>query len=219
MKIITILLALAVSVNALASECSHLYPDNKPIVIPGTVELCSSFFVVLYNPTMKAAILASEVISATASRPTRVGGFMADPRLAENQRATNSDYRRSGYDKGHVVPAADANTVKQIKETFRLSNTTPQVPSLNRESWRDMEHDIRERVAGTVDTWVVTGALYDPNPHMIGANKIPVPSGYYKIAYLSSGTLSFYAANKAEARVQKMPVGEINAVARIGLIK
>lgn len=205
------------SSSIFASDCPQLYPNKTPITIPNTIELCSSFFVVLYNPYMKATILTSEVVSATPKRPVRVGGFVADSRLPEHQRATNADYKRSGYDKGHMVPAGDANTVSQMKETFKLTNATPQVPSLNREAWRNLEHNIREWVNSTSDTWVLTIAKYDAKPPTIGSNKIPVPHGYYKIVYAVNGPKSFYADNAANAKVSEIPT--INNGTLIGLQK
>ena len=43
-----------------------------------------------------------------------------------------SDYRNSGYDRGHLAPAADMkNSSISMSESFLFSNISPQDPSFN----------------------------------------------------------------------------------------
>ncbi|KZP29846.1 DNA/RNA non-specific endonuclease, partial [Athelia psychrophila] len=54
--------------------------------------------------------------------------FREDEELPVAFRAKLSDYFRSGYDRGHMVPAADAKASQDaMDETFLLSNMAPQV--------------------------------------------------------------------------------------------
>ena len=58
--------------------------------------------------------------------------------------ATNTDYTRSGYDKGHMAPAADMKwSPEAMKESFYFSNMCPQHPQLNRRGWKNLEEKIR----------------------------------------------------------------------------
>lgn len=218
-KYIVALLAVFISgLTFAASNCPHLYPNNTPIEVPGTIELCSSFFVVRYDPAKKAAILASEVIQAKRVLVPRVDSFRPDERLSKNQRASNADYLKTGKDKGHLVPAGDAASPEQMRETFRLSNMTPQAPMLNRETWRELEYMVRGKVKrGGSDTWAVTGASYSDIVETIGKNKIPVPTGYYKIAYYVGGTKAFYAHNVNDAAVISTTVEDINHFTSLSL--
>lgn len=210
-KYIALMVAVFITGAVNASDCPQLYPNNTPIEVPGTIELCSSFFVVRYDPVKKAAILASEVISAKRVSIPRVDSFRPDERLNKNQRASNADYLKTGKDKGHMVPAGDASTPAQMRETFRLSNMTPQAPMLNREAWRELEYMVRGKVMRSgKDTWAVTGASYSDVAVTIGKNKIPVPTGYYKIAYYVDGTKAFYAHNVGDAAIISTTVADIN---------
>lgn len=201
-----------------ASDCPQLYPNNTPIEVPGTVELCSSFFVVRYDPIKKAAILTSEIVSAKRVMVPRVDSFRPDERLSKAQRATNADYLKTGYDKGHMVPAGDANTPEQMRETFRLSNMTPQAPMLNREAWRELEYMVRGKVMRSqINTHVVTGAAYSDGVVTIGKNKIPVPTGYYKIAYYADGPKAFYTHNDDSAPIIGTTVADINQFTSLSL--
>ena len=54
--------------------------------------------------------------------------FTEDESLPAMFRAKLQDYFRSGYDRGHMVPAADAKLSQDaMDETFMLSNIAPQV--------------------------------------------------------------------------------------------
>jgi endonuclease G len=197
--------------TAFASDCPQFYPNNTPIEVPGTIELCSDFFVVRYDPTKKAAVLASEIVSAKHISIERKDTFRPDERVEKGQRAELADYKKSGYDKGHLVPAGDAGSVEQMHSTFRLTNMTPQDPDLNRGAWRELEYTFRGKVMrGGVDVWVVTGASYADNSVTIGKNAIPVPTGYYKIGYFVGGTRAFYAHNSGPGVIIGSTVKDIN---------
>jgi endonuclease G len=217
MRYVIIFLLAAISA-AQASECSHVYPNNQPIVVSNTIELCSSFFGVRYDVTSKAVVVTSELLSPRRHQLKREDSFRPDERLKKPERATIADYTRSGYDKGHMVPAGDANNVDQMRETFRLSNITPQVPALNRGAWRELEYQIRGMVISAgVPVWVVTGAVYSEAPPVVGKNKIPVPSGYYKIVYLPAGTKAYYAHNTDNSNIVTTTVQDINHFATMTL--
>ena len=58
----------------------------------------------------------------------RTKAFTADPELKAFQRSEPEDYKGSGFDRGHMAPAADMKTdQEEMEESFLLSNITPQV--------------------------------------------------------------------------------------------
>src|SRR5262249_36778264 len=70
----------------------------------------------------------------------RENPFKPDPMLPVGQRAELSDYRGSGYDRGHQAPAGDQTVDRRLKnETFFLSNMAPQSPPLNQRAWAALE--------------------------------------------------------------------------------
>ena len=61
------------------------------------------------------------------------------------QTATDKDYARSGYDKGHLANAEDfASDCTKDELTFRYYNCLPQTPNLNRGVWKTNETLVRQ---------------------------------------------------------------------------
>lgn len=109
--------------------------------------------------------------------------FTPDPQL-KGKGATHEDYTRSGYDRGHMCPAADNrwNNVA-MKESFYTSNICPQTPRLNRGSWKQLEERLRRR-AETGDTlYIVCGPLFTAGKRTvtIGTTGVTVPDRFYKV--------------------------------------
>jgi endonuclease G len=186
------------------ASCPQNYPNGLPIAVPNTVELCSSFYVSVYDKVNKRVVFVSEKLSkgSKVGSATRVNAFRSDGRVG-NRSATNRDYVNSGYDRGHMAPAADASNAIQMSETFLLTNMTPQDPKLNRGEWNKLEEKVRHIFAtSNSDVWVMTAAIYGPTPVAIG-NNIPVPTGYWKVIYSNKTHIEYYADNKAIAKVLK----------------
>lgn len=114
-----------------------------------------------------------------AARPNT---FRPDPAV-RTESATPRDYSGSGYDKGHLCPAADmAFDEKAIDETFFMSNMSPQVPAFNMGIWRELEELTRDWARKFKRLYVVTGpVLLNTQYPQIGFSKVSVPNAYYKV--------------------------------------
>ncbi len=114
-----------------------------------------------------------------AERPNT---FRPDPEV-RTESATPRDYSSSGYDKGHLCPAADmAFDAAAIDETFFMSNMSPQVPAFNMGIWRELEELTRDWARRFNHLYVVTGpVLTQPGQGQIGFSKVTVPAAYYKV--------------------------------------
>jgi endonuclease G len=99
--------------------------------------------------------------------------------------ATPRDYSGSGYDKGHLCPAADmAFNEAAIDESFLMSNMSPQVPAFNGGIWRELEECARDWGRKFERVYVATGPVLSQTPlGAIGFSKVTVPSAYYKVLY------------------------------------
>ena len=108
--------------------------------------------------------------------------FSADPMIRTGS-ATDSDYRNSGYDRGHLVPAADmAFNPTAMKETFYLSNVSPQSRNFNQGVWRELEELTRDWAKKYQELYVVSGpVLTEPPKGAIGTNEVSIPAAYYKV--------------------------------------
>lgn len=118
-----------------------------------------------------------------AARHDRYDRFMADEKVSTGS-ASPSDYTNSGYDRGHLAPAADFSYDKRaMQETFYMSNMSPQEPAFNRGVWSRLENQIRDWSEAEQMIWVVTGPvlLNQKNLKKIGDNQVSVPLTYYKV--------------------------------------
>lgn len=99
-------------------------------------------------------------------------------------KVSHNDYRRSGYDRGHMAPNYAISTrygVDGQKETFLMSNIIPQTPRVNRYIWKDLEHCVARRYGRYFsEVWVVTGPVFSEPVARLDSG-VPIPSGYYKI--------------------------------------
>ena len=119
----------------------------------------------------------------------RSDNFMPDPQVKKKS-AENSDYRRSGFDRGHMAPAGDMTWDKQaMQESFYFSNICPQNPSLNSGAWRLLEEQIRLWAKKDSAVVVVCGPIVNPSRKMkkIGKNGVVVPSSFFKVVLVPYG--------------------------------
>lgn len=96
--------------------------------------------------------------------------------------ANGDDYKGSGYDRGHLAPAADMGWSEQaMHESFYYSNMSPQVPGFNRGIWKYLEVQVRQWAIDNKLIFVVTGPILSENLPTIGTNKVSVPRYFYKV--------------------------------------
>ena len=114
----------------------------------------------------------------------RSDDFRSDPEITTGS-ATPADYKKSGYDRGHLSPAADfAFDEKAMSETFYMSNMSPQKGGLNRGIWKDLETEVRLWAKNFGRVYVVSGPILEKSAaeyQSIGENQVAVPEFYYKV--------------------------------------
>ena len=128
-----------------------------------------------------AYILSREELQQPWSE--RVDNFRPDPAIRSGS-ATPNDYRGSGYDRGHMVPAADmAFDAAAMDETFLMSNITPQARNFNQGIWRELEELTRDWAKKFGRLYVVSGPVLSEEPKgYIGRdNNVAVPQAYFKV--------------------------------------
>ncbi|VAX29041.1 hypothetical protein MNBD_IGNAVI01-3041 [hydrothermal vent metagenome] len=110
----------------------------------------------------------------------RSNNFKTDT-LVKTGSATPDDYKHSGYDRGHLAPAADMSWSKvTMQESFYMSNMSPQLPSFNRGVWKRLEGKVREWAIEYDTLYVVTGPVLKDSLKIIGVNQVSVPEYFYK---------------------------------------
>lgn len=117
-----------------------------------------------------------------------------------SESAKLSDYKGSGYDRGHLKPAGDATCSQELMdETFLMSNMSPQTPSFNRGMWKTLEGYVRTLAESNDSIYVYTGGVLKDGLRKIG-DGVSVPATFYKVIYeFKDGkmtTLCFLLPNK-----------------------
>jgi endonuclease G, mitochondrial len=119
----------------------------------------------------------------------RTNKFIEDT-LVVTGTATNADYLRSGYDKGHLAPAADmAWDERAMRESFYFSNISPQLPGFNRGVWKELEEQVRAWAKDYKSLYIATGPYFTQNDSAIGENKVTIPSHFYKAILVYNDTI------------------------------
>ena len=130
----------------------------------------------------------------------------------EKNTASNSDYAKSGYDRGHLVSAEDfAYDYRKQSLTFSYYNCFPQTRHLNRGPWKSWENTIRNESK----RWplkIYTGGLYG-NRRIRG--KVGVPDYCWKVVYNQKTGLILHAlifTNDNIGTVRRTTVSELKKI-------
>jgi len=230
MKTLRKLLALAVllgllspfSAFALFEGCKDLFPQQQ---IPSSQEagrdLCFDNFAIYYSPRDKKPIYTVEKLSREqllAPHPKRSNQFYEEARLPLAERSLLSDYRGSGYDRGHNAPAGDMTNERSMAQSFSLANMMPQARQNNQGIWaKNVEEPTRlyvKRVTG--DVFVYTGSI--GNSGSIGSSRVTIPSYLFKLVYDSGKNLAwaYWIENTNEAQMSP-PISYQEIVQKTGI--
>ncbi|MBU3563896.1 DNA/RNA non-specific endonuclease [Polynucleobacter sp. Tro8-14-1] len=186
------LVAICASLNALAAfeDCKDLFPAQQiPTSPQAGHDLCFDSFAIYYSPQDKKPIYTVEKLNReqlSAPHPRRGNQFYEEARLPFSERALLSDYRGSGFDRGHNAPAGDMSNERSMAQSFSLANMMPQARQNNQGIWaKNVEEPTRayaKRAAG--DIYVFTGSI--GNRGSIGRSHVTIPSHLYKLVYDSN---------------------------------
>lgn len=153
----------------------------------------------------------------TEGEEGRTDKFLPDPDV-RGAKAYTGDYTRSGYDRGHMAPAADMKWNKQaMEESFYMSNICPQNPNLNRGDWNDLEEKSRQWAKRYGAVYIACGPIYDTkHPKRIGNNRVAVPDAFYKVILINDRknpqAIGFIFPNSAGHKPLKKYVVTVDSV-------
>lgn len=112
----------------------------------------------------------------------RAKDFLPDPQV-HGAKAYTSDYKNSGYDRGHMAPAGDMKwSASAMAESFYMTNICPQNRNLNRGDWKELEELERTWAIRYGAVSITAGPIYtSKSPERIGGNKVAVPDAFFKV--------------------------------------
>ncbi len=179
MKYILVFLILISASGFLAQAADFLPVPAKDLVR-------HRYYTLSYNEQFEQAnwvcyvLTDSMVVNGGEERSNK---FKIDKLVATGS-AKSSDYTKSGYDRGHLCPAADMgfNPVA-MEESFMMSNISPQTPDFNRGIWKTLETSVRNWAKQERQIIVVTGPIFKDNKGSIGQDEVAVPGYFFKIIF------------------------------------
>ncbi len=214
--------------QAHAESCPENYWQGQLPVITKTAmqqkvrPLCFNGFAVMHSGVTRTPLWAAHHLTATeiksARELDRQDSFRAEDRIPASERAELSDYRGSGYDRGHLVPNGDMASRAQQTDSFSLANMMPQSPNNNRVVWNNLEQALRGLVLQEQEAYVVTGgAFIGQRLARIGANGVFVPSDTFKAVYFPQrkAASAYWAPNDESGRIEVISVAELDR--RLGI--
>jgi endonuclease G len=193
-----------------------------PEVTPSADIIRHSAYTLSYNQPHKqpqwVAYLQTAQHTQTATQ-VRADRFTPDP-LANFATATDEDYERQGFDRGHMAPAEDMAWSKlTMQESFYFTNISPQLPAFNRGVWRRLENLLRYWSEAYDSVYIVTGPVLTAGLPFIGINKVSVPRLFYKVVmqYNRKGAkvIGFVLPNEASAATLQNFAVTVDSVERL----
>ena len=179
-------------------------------------------YTVSYNkdnkiPNWVAWHLTAEHTTGSIPRP---GNAWHEDEEVPEPRATLTDYRGSGWSRGHMCPAGDNKWDNDaMYESFLFTNCCPQNANLNSGDWNQIEMACRRWAEKYGDIYIVCGPiLYNKEHETIGPNKVVVPEAFFKVVVCLKGTpkgIGFIRKNTDTAKRNDLYVNTISEVERI----
>lgn len=178
MKRALLFLVVGFKVQAGLSQAFNYLPAHQETEITQHAQ-----FTLSYNEEHEQANWVAYQLTANEvnTKRDRCNCFKEDKAIATGS-AKEDDYSSTGFDKGHLSPAADNNISEEAnRESFLMSNMVPQLPSFNRKIWAEIEDWVRAKATEFDTVYVVTGPVFANNLGRFSENEITIPGYFYKV--------------------------------------
>jgi len=165
-------------------------PQRTGDPAPNDIEILNrGEFRIGWSPKLHHPVWVAYHVTKDAKHPTCRKSFQRDRSVPS---APNpGDYAHSGYDRGHMAPNHAIVTrygENAQKQTFLMSNISPQTASLNRGVWRDLEHRIADLwTARYGEIWVIVGSIPGASHKTFGEMGVDIPDAYYQVVVAQEG--------------------------------
>lgn len=186
-------------------------------------EICYDSFAILHSGNTRTPVFVAQRVNRQLLQQgkalKRTDRFFADARLPVSERAELSDYKGSGYSRGHMAPAGDMPNATAMAQSFSLANMVPQDQRHNSGPWAKIEADTRAYVLrATGDVYVITGPVFSAQAPHIGGDRVAVPSHLFKLVYDpgSGKAWAHWQQNASDARTAP-PISYEELVRRTGM--
>lgn len=197
-------------------ECIVRLPTNIPNLLLSRTAYSLSYNNESHCPNWVAWHLTAEHVDGDVPRDN---SYYEDEEVP-TPRATNEDYHRSRWSRGHMCPAGDNKwDERAMKESNLLTNICPQDRSLNSGVWNKIEQDCRRWAKKYGDVYIVCGPIFLNRDHeTIGENKVVVPESFFKVILCLQGepkAIGFVIRNNEGKKKRDQFINTVDDVERI----
>ena len=169
-----------------------------PLQAQDTVRVKHGNYESVFSVSKKYPVLVEWVVTRSkleCKNPAkRTDKFLPDPNI-KKESDIDEDYVKSGFDRGHLSPAADARcNEKHMAESFYFTNMAPQYPGLNRGQWKNLEEWTRI-LAVENDSVIVKAGCVGVREHI---KRVAVPTHCWKVIRVKNQTEAYVFPNEPE---------------------
>lgn len=188
-----------------------------------TTGLCFEAFAVVHSGVSRTPLWSAEYLTRDSLRAgrevPREDSFHAESALPPKQGAELADYVRSGFDRGHMAPAADMPTAQAQHESFSLANIVPQNRKNNQVLWAAIEGATRHLVNVRGELYVVTGPVFEGDKIERINGRVFVPTDVFKAVVdpVSGQAAAWIAPNDDSGEYQVIPIAALEKKIGINL--
>ena len=147
-----------------------------------TIRVVHKNYTTVFSKSMKYPVLVEWWVTKSGLECTnpvaRKDKFIPDPLLKKDSDIAE-DYVGSGFDRGHLAPAADnrCKGADVMEESFFFTNMAPQYPGLNRGQWKNLEEWTRYLATQNDSVFVQAGCVGDVKR----VKRLAIPSHCWKV--------------------------------------
>ena len=158
--------------------------SNLGIPVKSDLLLQKTGFTLGYSFKYRQSIWVAYTLTAEnlqAKQVRRRDEFRADPEV-KNHPVHPKDYTRSGFDKGHLAPAADMTySFGSMSDSFFMTNISPQIPGCNRGIWKRLEKQVWRWAIKEEKLYIITGPIFPQKTLVMKNTAIPIWEAFYKL--------------------------------------
>jgi endonuclease G, mitochondrial len=223
--LLVFLVCFAQQASAVDAGCqSQLYQGAEPVLknpklSAQTYPVCFSEISLLYSGIARTPLWSAEHLTRARIERARVlqrlrsDAFHEELSLPADARSGLADYRRSGFDRGHMAPNGDMSTEQAQAESFSLANMIPQDPCNNEVLWEGIESAVRDMALSEGEVYTVTGPAFLGTDLQSLKGRVLVPSHVFKAIYIPSRNAAgvYFAPNDASQNVELISISELES--------
>ncbi len=224
-----LLLLFSAAATAQTTACLEHFANKaapeltRPALQKQTIGLCFEAFALMHSGVSRTPLWVAEKLTREslirAKSVKRDDNFHAEATLPPQDRAELHDYARSGFDRGHMAPAADMPTLNAQHESFSLANIVPQQRQNNQILWAAIEGATRHMTNQRGALYVMTGPIFEGEKIERINGRVFVPTHIYKAVYdpVKKEGAAWITPNTGENTFEVVSITELEKRIRINL--